>query len=81
MSEGPADESKGIKSKLGKFGKAAVKAKAMDAVSKTTKPMADAAKDKVAQVAEGVKKNIEDKASELVKDQAKKQMKKKFFGK
>ena len=81
MSEGPADESKGIKSKLGKFGKAAVKAKAMDDVSKTTKPMADAAKDKVAQVAEGVKKNIEDKASELVKDQAKKQMKKKFLGK
>ena len=53
-----------------------LKLRAMDAVSKATKPMADAAKDKVAEVAEGVKKNIEDKASELVKDHAKKQMKK-----
>ena len=41
MSEGPVDESKGVKSKLGKFGKAAVKAKAMDVVSGATKPMAD----------------------------------------
>ena len=66
--------------KVGGIGKAAIKKKAAGAIASAAKPVTDAVAEKVAEVGRKAMAAVEKKATEIVKDQIKKETKKKFFG-
>ena len=65
--------------KLGGVGKVAIKQKAASAIADAAKPMTDSIKDKVIEAKNSAKEAVE-KATAVVKEQMKKEAKKKFLG-
>ncbi len=70
-----------LASKVGGAGKAAVKKKAADAMKTAAKPLTDAVSSKAEEVTKKAAAAIEEKATDMVKKQMKKEAKRKFFGK
>ena len=66
--------------KFGGVGKAAIKQKAAGAIADAAKPVTDSIKDKVSEVKKSAKDAVDKKATEMVKEQMKKEVKKKFLG-
>lgn len=66
--------------KLGGVGKVAIKQKAASAIADAAKPMTDSIKDKVIEAKNSAKEAVEKKATAVVKEQMKKEAKKKFLG-
>lgn len=66
--------------KFGGVGKAAIKQKAVGAIADAAKPMTDSIKDKVVEAKNSAKDAVEKKATKMVKEQMKKEAKKKFLG-
>ena len=66
--------------KFGGVGKAAIKQKAVGAIADAAKPVTDSIKDKVSKAKKSAKDAVDKKATEMVKEQMKKEVKKKFLG-
>ena len=81
MSEKKAGRLSKVASAVGGAGKAAAKRKAKQALSTAAKPLTDAVAAKAEEVGQKAVKAVEEKATEMVKNQMKKEAKKKFFGK
>jgi|TARA_B110000495_G_C23001184_1_gene590880 F0F1-type ATP synthase epsilon subunit len=67
----------------GKFsgvGKAAIKQKAAGVIADAAKPVTDSIKKKVIEAKQSAKDAVEKKGTEIVKEQMKKEAKKKFLG-
>jgi hypothetical protein len=79
-----SEEKKGRLAKAaGKFsgvGKAAIKQKAAGVIADAAKPVTDSIKNKVNEATKSAKDAVEKKGTELVKEQMKKEAKKKFLG-
>lgn len=69
-----------ISGKIGSLGKSAIKQKAAGAIATAIKPATDTVGKKVAAAKDKAKSAVEEKATEIVKQQMKKEAKKKFLG-
>ena len=79
MSEEDSAKKAKIGSKLSGLGKAAIKQKAAITLAGAIKPATDAVSEKIMAAKDKAKSVVEEKATEIAKDQMKKEAKKKFF--